>query len=459
MRTADVIVIGGGVAGLSAAAALAERGARVTLVEARPGLGGRASSYLDPATREPVDNGQHVLLGCYRETFAFLRRIGAGDAVGVQPSLEVPFVDPDGRPSTLKCPALPAPLHLLAGVLGWNALSWRDRLSVLGMGPAILHARRDRLRTRLGDGARDGEIGPGGRPPAVETVEQWLMRHGQTPRLREMLWEPLALAALNQPANEAAAPAFARVLAEMFGTDPLASSLALSTLPLDETFGSPARRFIESRGGTVLTNAVARVVVSDRRVTGIRLRGSEEVAAPCVVSAVPWHAVRGLFDELPTALTPVFLHAHRMRACPIVTVNFWLDHPVLAAPFVGLPGRRMQWVFEKRRILGDRATHLSLVSSGASDLVPRSNDDIAAFAISDLRTAVPSARGTVIRRVTVVRERLATFSLAPGEPPRPAARTELQGFVLAGDWTDTGLPGTIESAALSGHRAATLGTG
>jgi squalene-associated FAD-dependent desaturase len=447
----DVIVIGAGVAGLSAAAALADRGARVEVVEARPGLGGRASSFTDPVTREAVDNGQHILMGCYRETFAFLRRIGTRSLVRTQPSLAVPSIDARGNYSVLSCPPLPSPWHLLGGVMEWDALGWPDRLSVLRLGPAVrLEQRRLRgVTTRL---AASPE----------ETVESWLARNGQTRRLCEMLWEPLALAALNQPPREAAAPTFVRVLAEMFGPDPSASSIAFPAVSLEAMYAKPARDFVESRGGRVRTNALACVVVENGRAAGVRHRGGGEIRASSVVSAVPWFALPHLFDGVPAAIDGIVSAAGRMASYPIVTVNLWLDRRILAAPFVGLPGRSMQWVFDHGaiadRLSGDGRdtgySHLSLVSSGAAAIVARDNDALVGLALGELRAALPAARSACVKRATVVRERRATFSLAPGQPARPSPVTPLAGFYLAGDWTDTGLPGTIESAAASGHRAA-----
>ena len=445
MTSPDVIVIGAGVAGLAAATSLAGRGARVGVVEARPSLGGRAGSYTDPATGEVVDNGQHILMGCYRESFAFLRRIGAAGYVKVQPSLEVPFVDTAGRRTTLACPPLPSPYHLLGGIIEWDALSWRDRLSVTRLGPVIRTARRH-LEGRTTNVAASPE----------ETVENWLIRNGQTARIREMLWNPLALAALNQPPSEAAAPPFVRVLAEMFGPDPSASSIALPVLPLSETYTEPARRYIEERGGDVRTNARVRVIVEHGRVVGVRVRDRELISAPAVVSSVPWFALADLFDQVPAPIAGVVCAASQMGAYPIVTVNLWLDRPVMSTPFLGLPDRNMQWVFDRQAIAAAAAPHLSLVSSGAAEMVALSNAVITAIAWRELREAVPAARLASVTRATVVRERRATFSLAPGQPARPSNATTLAGFVLAGDWTDTGLPGTIESAALSGHRAADL---
>jgi squalene-associated FAD-dependent desaturase len=440
---ADVIVIGGGVAGLAAATCLAGRGARVTVVEARPHLGGRASSFVDPATGETVDNGQHILMGCYRETFAFLKRIGSMSRVRVQPSLAVPVVDTAGRRSVLTCPPLPAPWHLLGGVIEWDALGWKDRLSVLRLGTPVRTEQR-RLRGATGLMACSPE----------ETVENWLVRNGQTPRLREMLWDPLALAALNQPPEEAAAPTFVRVLAEMFGPDPHAASIALPAVPLDALYVAPSRGFLEARGGEVWTNALARVIVENGRAAGVRARGNREIRAGAIVSTVPWFALRSLFDEVPPRLNRIVADAAHMGSYPIVTVNLWFDRDVLMTPFVGLPGRTMQWVFDRGAIMGSDVSHVSLVSSGAAGVVGQHTDAIVSLALRELRDALPPARSATLRKASVVRERRATFSLAPGEPARPLADTPLEGFYLAGDWTETGLPGTIESAALSGHRAA-----
>jgi predicted NAD/FAD-dependent oxidoreductase len=352
-------------------------------------------------------------MGCYRETFAFLRRIGAMSRVRVQPSLQVPAVDRAGN------------------------------LSVLRLGTPVKTEQR-RLRGGSGLVACSPE----------ETVENWLVRNGQTARLREMLWDPLALAALNQPPNEAAAPAFVRVLAEMFGPDPQASSIAFPAWPLEAMYTAPARGFLEARGGEVWTNALARVMVEGGRAVGVRARGAREVRARSVVSTVPWFALRSLFDQAPAELGPVLSSAARMASYPIVTVNLWLDRRVLTTPFVGLPGRTMQWAFDRGAIVGPPLSHVSLVSSGAAAIAGSGNDAIVSLALRELRDALPTARSAAVRQASVVRERKATFSLAPGQPGRPATATLLHGFFLAGDWTDTGLPGTIEGAALSGHRAA-----
>jgi squalene-associated FAD-dependent desaturase len=442
----DVIVVGGGFAGLSAACAAADRGATVLVLEARPEPGGRATAFTDPQTGERVDNGQHILMGCYHETFKFLRRIGADGNVRLQRELAADVITRDGRTTRFACPPLPPPLNLIGGVLDWDALRWRDRFSVL------------RLREPLAN-ARAALSGRGDRLAASpgETVKQWLERNGQSPALIELLWEPLAVAALNQPIEQAAALPFTRVLAQMLGPDPQDAALAIPLRPLDELYVKPACEWLESRGSAVRTGAPARIVVDGDAVSHVAVR-DETLRAAAVICAAPWHAWPELFVDATSsstvaALAPVLEAASRTPASPIVTVNLWFDRVVLDGAFVGLPGRVNQWVFDKRDAFGERASHLSTVSSGAGSVVARTNEALIELAVREISDAIPAVREAALRHATVVRERRSTFSLAPGMPPRPATRTAVKNLLLAGDWIDTGLPATIESAVVSGHWA------
>jgi squalene-associated FAD-dependent desaturase len=427
--TNDVIIIGGGFAGLSAATALAEKGIRVLVLEARPSLGGRASTFIDPATGERVDNGQHVLTGAYRETFRFLRRIGTEAHVSMQRGLAVDIIDRNGRASRLACPSLPAPLHLLVGALRWEAIGWRDRLAL----------------ARMRKGGRRG-----GKPGA--TVREWLEWHGQTPRLIELLWEPLAVASLNQSIDEAAGEMFGEVLRRTFTALREDSSLGLAVRALDELYAIPSQEFIERFGGEVRVNAVARIR-ADFAAASVRVK--DELLHPrAVICATAWYSLPTLFENSPPAVASVIRAAESTDASPIVTVNFWFDRPVTSSTFVGLPGRSMQWVFDKRALFGESTSHLSLVSSGAVALVNRSNQELVDLAFGELTEAMPAVRSATLRRAVVVREKRATFSVAPGQPARPKTKTTVPGLFLAGDWIDTGLPATIEGAVMSGHAAA-----
>lgn len=447
MTSSDVIVIGAGVAGLRAAVELAARGAHVTVLEAKAILGGRATAFADPQTGERVDNGQHVMLGCYHETFAFLRQIGTEDRIRVQPSLEVDFVDRSGERSRLTLPGLPPPINFIAGLVDWSALGWRDRLAAMRLAGPIRIAQEGKREEGRGKTPTRIAAAPG------ETVEEWLINNGQTPRIREMLWEPLALAALNQSVRVAAALPFVAVLAQMFGGGPRDASLALPAVPLDQMYAEPARRFIEARGGEVRIGCSARVHLERGGIAHVDARG-ERLHTDAVVAAVPWFAFPDLFTGDVQSVAAIRTAALATQPSPIASVNLWLSRRVLRTSFLGLPGRSMQWVFDKEQMLEADTSHITLVSSGADEVMALQNEELIALALHELRDALPEAREAKVVRATVVRERRATYSLAPGQPPRPKTATDVKGLVLAGDWIDTGLPATIEGAAISGRRAA-----
>ena len=444
-RSFDAIIIGGGCAGFAAATALVDAGARVLVVEARPGLGGRATAFTDPETGERVDNGQHILMGCYTETLALLDRIGAADRVRWQTGLKLSMIDRRGHHSVLALPALPSPLHFLAGILAWDALSWAERLSVLRIGAGINPSAFASSSAFAAAPLRRDRLGL--------TVRAWLEKNGQAPRLCEMFWEPLALAALNQSIDQADASIFIGVLERVFGPDPAAAALVLPAVPLDLMYAEPAREWLIARGSEVRVNASAKVVVNDQRVRGVRVR-DEMIEAPVVISTVPWHSFHALFDDVPAGLEQTIANASALASLPIVTVNLWFDSAVMQEPLVGLPGRNFQWIFDRRAIVGGDASHLSLISSGAEAIVSQSNEEIAAIALTEVRDALPAARSATLKKSLAVREKRSTFSLASDAPPRPGTRTAIDGFLLAGDWIETGLPATIESAVMSGHMAA-----
>ncbi len=437
-------MIGAGCAGLAAAVRLSSAGAKVVVIEQAPRLGGRTTSFVDRHSGERLDNGQHVLFGCYNETYDLLRQIGSADQAPLQSTLSLTIAGgPDGRGHALHCPDLPSPWHLLLGLLMWDAVGISDRWSVRHLAHVLTSARRH------------GAAATAAKVDALLTVSQWLEQQHQTPQMRRWLWDPLVFAALNQRPEEAAARPFVRVLAEMFGPRPEDSAVGLPRVPLDDLVAAPAIRFIESHDGMLLTKRPAKIAMSGDRIAHVKV-GEVLVRAGTVISAVPWHAFHALWEEnLPLALTDIAAHASAMKSCPIVTVNLWFDCDVMGRdrPFVGLSDGTMHWFFGRNAIVGE-GTHVSAVASGAVDILRLENDEVIARAEADARRALPGTRGATLTRALVVREPRATFSLAPDAPPRPSTITPLPGFLLAGDWTDTGLPATIEGAVRSGNAAA-----
>ena len=438
----DAIVIGGGFAGLAAGVAMAREGHRVTVLEKRQMLGGRAYSYMDGTTGDTIDNGQHAMMGCYHETLRFLDRIGASDKLLVQPTPRIAMLDPEHGTGIIDCPPLPNPLHMAAGVLGYRLLGLGDRMRVLAGGLRLLAMKRSGV----------GRLG-------ARTVADVLDGMGQTRAARRAFWDPLAIATLNEDPEIASADLLAEVLLRAFFSGKDDARFILSRVGLSDLYTTDAKRFIEMRGGTVETKAhVVFMGIRDHEVTHLELRDGRRLHADAYVSAMP---PQGLASVLPQAFRREIRGldgAERLAMSPIVSVHVWLDRPVLDHDFAGLVGTTAQWVFNRDRIAGrrDRAgSYLVFVMSGARSIVEFDNDRLIDVALDDLRRVVPAARAAKVLHSQVVKEKFATMSpTVAAARQRAAVTTPLGNLVLAGDWIDTGLPATIESAVQSGHQAA-----
>lgn len=424
-------VVGGGFAGLAAAVRLARAGARVTLLERRPFLGGRAYSLTDPVTGDAVDNGPHLLAGAYTEALDFLGEIGAAEKLVLQPRLDVRLAHPRLGWGAVAAPPVPGALQAPAALLRYRLLGAADRTRVM-LGALGLAAR-------------------GPRGVAGTTVAAALAAVGQSAAACARFWHPLVIATLNEMPERAAAAPFAAVLRRLFFAGAPAARFGLARVPLSELYATDAHRAIEAAGGTVVTGAtVASITLHDGRVSGLVLRDGRHVGVDAAVLAVPCGALLRL---LPPALAaaPPFRPLAGVGTSPIVSVHLWLDRPVgWGAPFVGLLAGRTQWLF-------DCGTRLASVTSGARFWDDAADDEIAAEVLADARAVLPALGEATVRRTLVIRERHATISLTPAaEAVRPDASTPLPNLFLAGDWTATGLPATIEGAVLSGRRAAAL---
>ena len=434
----DVLIIGGGFAGLSAGVALAEAGRKVLLLEQKPHLGGRARSFRDPTTGSMVDNGQHLFMGCYHATIRFLMTIGTLDRLDFQPRLKVPFLDHDGRLTRLDCPDWPAPWHLLVGVLRSRSFSLAQKLEVMKMGKGIRGANQRAA------------------PVAGESVAAWLTRRGQSKALQRNFWDLICIAAMNEDPRVASAQLFERVLRLALFSSPADSRLGIARVGLSECYTAEAKSYIEARGGLVHTGrSVKQLCVSSNRCQGVSLEDRTGIECAEVISAVPWHQLASLLPGDLLRSEPLFAGALALQPAPIISINLWFDAPITDLEFVGLRGTTVQWLFDRSCILGVPGHHISLVLSGAHEHVNLSKEELLATALRELAEVLPGARKAKVVRSLVIKERFATFSPRPeAESLRPAARTPLAGFYLAGDWTATGLPATIEGAVQSGYTAA-----
>jgi squalene-associated FAD-dependent desaturase len=434
----DVLIIGGGFAGLAASVALAEAGRRVRLLEQKPYLGGRARSFQDPATGAIVDNGQHLFMGCYHSTIRFLTTIGTLDRLRFQPRLAVPFLDRDGRLSRLDCPDLPSPWHLLWGVLRSSSFSFRQKLEVMRFGMYLRGARQETAAA------------------ADESVTAWLSRCGQSLSLQRDFWDLLCIAAMNEDPRIASAQLFARVLRLALFSSAADSRLGIARVGLSECYTTAAAVYVEASGGCVQTGrGVKQLLIENGRCQGAMLTDGERIEGAPVISAVPWHQFALLLPANLQRDEPFFAGALALRPAPIISINLWFDDAITGLEFVGLRGTTIQWLFDKSRILGLADHCISLVLSGAHEHVKRTKEELLAVALRELSDLLPATRRAKLLHSLVIKERFATFSPSPeAEKLRPPVRTPVEGLYLAGDWTATGLPATIEGAVQSGYTAA-----
>ncbi|MCB9705726.1 MAG: FAD-dependent oxidoreductase [Myxococcales bacterium] len=432
------IVIGGGLAGLAAAVRLAEGGEQVTLIEATRAGGGRARSFVDGASGREYDNGQHLMMGCYRETLAFLRAIGSEDGIYFQRNLQVDMARPGGERIALKCPPLPAPLHLATGLL-----------TMRGVGP--LH-KAAALRAGL---LLAGEVK---RPDDNETCDAWLRRLGQTAGIRHVFWEPLIWGVLNDDPLVASAAMLMAVLERAFMSTRDASRLGVPRVPLSRLYVDQALSTLRQRGAELHLGASVRsLTLRDGAVTGVVLRSGEELEADRVITTVPPHA---FLDVLPEKWHshPVFADIGRLQSSPIV--NFWVvvdRAPFTDVPFLGLVNSPIHWLFNRSMIEGESGGEalLNCTISAARGAVADSVESLADLFRGEMARFFPSWRGYEIRHFKVIKEKRATISHAAGTYNwRPETVSPIRGLFMAGDWVRTGLPATIESAVQSGHEAA-----
>ena len=433
-----MIVIGGGLAGLSASVALAEAGCRVRLFEKRPHLGGRAASYILPDGSH-VDNCQHVTLGCCMNLSDFYRRVGATGKIRFYDRLH--FADGQGRRWKIELWPLPAPFHLAPSFLFFSALTWSDRRAIA------------RALFRI--------VRSGGRPPGAGGISMldWLQRRNQTPGAIARFWRVVLVSALDEELERTDARYGIDVFWKAFLSNRNGFLLGIPSVPLGELYDG-CRAAIEQRGGEVRTRAGIRGLrMADGRLAAVVLDDGTEITADAYVLAVPHE---DLLNLLPAGLAerePVFANLRNLRSSPITGVHLWFDRPVMAEPYLALLDRTVQWIFNKTKLYGQNGgegeQYLQLVISASYDLVPRSRQEIIDLCRKELLGVLPATREAELRKATVVKEVSATFSPEPGADQwRPGQRSPIANLLLAGDWTQTGWPATMEGAVRSGYLAA-----
>jgi len=433
-KNSKIAVIGGGLAGLSAACALADAGMHVTLFERRPYLGGRASSYEHPGTNETVDNCQHVLLGCCTNLIDFYRRLGVGDKIQWFDTLN--FIEPGGRLSRLGPSFFPAPFHSTPSFMRAKFLSISDKDAIARGLLALM---------------------PSLPSETEETFLDWLQRHGQTPRAIQRFWEPVLVSALNESLDRMSVHYAAQVFRESFLKSAAAGKMGVPSVPLSELYGV-AGEYIRKRGGEVLLRSSIEALESTPE--GLQLAAAGKVIPfDYAVSAVPFDVLAKLLaDQAPDGLPEKL---RRFETSPITGIHFWFDRQVTDLPHAVLLDRTIQWMFNKSVLQGtgsrkqEAGSYLELVVSASKTLVEKSKQEILDLALTELKEFFPAIGEAKVLKSTVIKEIKATYSALPmSDEYRPQSITAWPRFFLAGDWTATGWPATMEGAVRSGYKAA-----
>jgi squalene-associated FAD-dependent desaturase len=434
---ADVIVVGAGVAGLVAAAALAKDGARVTVLERRPYVGGRAYSYLHPALDEVVDS-QHVLLGCCTNLIEFCDEAGLAEKIRWYDKQT--FLEPGGKPaSTIELSSLPAPLHYAGSFMKASMLGVADKLSVA----------RGLMSFARGNHESDDE-----------SVLQWYRRTGQTERAIRHFWEPILLATLNDSAANCSMKYAGKVFYELFLKTSTGGRLGIPTVPLSEFYAMGAG-LVERYGGRVELRASVEEIAqgSDGRWT---LRcGEREFEADNVILALPFEQTQRLLAPTlmqGTAGEALLAKTERFAHSPFISILLWYDRQITDLDHAWLLDTTIQWFFHKSKIRGyapERGSYVELVIAGSKQELPLSRAEILGPALKELERFFPEVRRATLLKSGILKEARATFSVTPGlDAFRPEQSTGVPGLYVAGDWTRTDWPATMEGAARSGRLAA-----
>jgi squalene-associated FAD-dependent desaturase len=431
-----VTVIGGGLAGIAASCALADSGYHVRLLERRPYLGGRASSYEHPGTGEVIDNCQHVLIGRCTSLIDLYRRLGVLDAIRWYDRFT--FLTPGGPPSIIEPGSLPAPFHSAVAFLRAPAFSLVDKLAIARGLSSFL---------------------PGLPPDTDENFAHWLERHHQTRRAIERFWKPVLVSALNEDLEHISVHYAAKVFRESFLLSPESGRMGIPAIPLSELYGR-ATNYLRERGSEVFLRTSVESVAPSQN--GWITRAADTIfPSDTVVVALSFEAMASLLPCLPQnpASQELASHLAQFEHSPITGIHLWLDREVTDLEHAVLLDTTIQWMFNKSRLQpghrGGEASYLELVVSASRSLVPMRRQEIVDLALHELAQFFPALASANLLKAAVVKEVRATYSIRPRlDSLRPGSLSPWNGIFLAGDWTATGWPATMEGAVRSGYLAA-----
>jgi len=418
------LIIGGGLAGLTAASILSSKNLNVTLIESSPKLGGRTYSFIDRETDTVIDNGKHIMMGCYNETLSFIKLIGAVNNFDYQKNLFLRFLDKDKNQFQINASTSFYPFNLLFAIINYDALSLSDKIFFILFLLKLPLFSKNSLRKI--------------------TVRKWLDKENQSLNAIKCFWEILCVGALNTNLEKASALVFYEVLIQIFFKGNFASTIILPNYGLSESIIMPASLFLEKNGGIAIeSETVKEIIVKNRKVVAVKSDRNIYDNFDYLISAIPIYALDKIISKKTLDINL------ELEYSTILNIHIWLNDNKLQDKFYGLIDSPLHWIFAKEK-------HINIVISDANYLADKSKEEIIDIVIEELLKYTSIGRKD-IRHYNIIKEKRATFVPAIETlNQRPNSKTSIKNLFLAGDWTNTDLPSTIESAVKSGRIAAEL---
>jgi len=418
-----VLILGGGLAGLSAASYLANKNIQVTLIEASPKLGGRASSFFYKPENMLIDNGQHILMSCYKYALDFINLIGSADHLEISKNLEIPFIDEEGKTHLLSAKGSLYPLNLLKAVSNFSLLTKKERRSLITFLIKLKFVNPESHRTR--------------------NAADWLQKSGQSENAVEKFWNLIIASVFNSSPNAISAESFIEVMKIVFLSGKGSSNIILPKKSLAELFSIPAKKFIEEKAGIVkLGERAVKIVTENNRITEILTNKNNYSNFDFVISALPFEKLRKILPE-KLQLYPDFTFEYS----PIVSAHLFLEKNSLKSKYSALIKSPIDWIFNKNNVI-------SIVKSASFEFEKMSKNEIKKVIIDEIKAKVSDFDEKMIKNSIILKERKATFVISnKTEEFRRNFKLNIENFAVAGDWTNTKLPSTMESAVKSGFFA------
>lgn len=426
------LIAGGGLAGMAAAIYLDELGYQVTLIEKKKILGGRTYSFTDRITGLTIDNGQHLMIGAYHETLKILERLGVTHKVEKQIPSRIPLMGENLKKNIFNLGKSSPPLNLAKAILGFSGLKIMDKISLIKLGLALSQIKKSQQNL-----------------PTDKTVHEWLKSFHQSDHAMKNFWDILTYATLNDDPRTTSADGLATILIKSYFADKYDGHLIFPKVGLSELFCNPTEKYLHLRGQKIVTGlALKEIHIMDGRVRSFRFSDGSEHHADIFVSALPFTPLLKLLPKPLMDSDPKFSTLTQMTSSPIVSINLFYDKAFMTEKFFGSAGTKTHWFFNKGRGEG-YPSHVVGVISGAYDFLDLSKYEMVKIADDDLRKICPHAKNSRLIHALVNKEREATLSSRPGINLLRPQQKIFSNFYIIGDWTQTGLPATIESAVKS----------